>query len=45
MIMHIELVERITDIAIADKCVDEDMLKEYRRITTNSPYYVRIVGE
>lgn len=45
MIMHIELVERITDIAIADKYVDEDMLKEYRRITTNSPYYVRIVGE
>ena len=45
MIMHIELVGRITDIAIADKYVDEDMLKEYRRITTNSPYYVRIVGE
>lgn len=45
MIMHIELVERITDIAIADKYVDEDMLKEYRRITTNSPYYVQIVGE
>ena len=45
MIMHIELVERITDIAISEKYVDEDMLKEYRRITTNSPYYVRIVGE
>jgi hypothetical protein len=45
MIMHIELVDRKTDIAIADKYVDADMLNEYRRITTNSPYYVRIVDE
>lgn len=45
MIMHIELVDRKSGIAIADKYVDDDMLKEYRRITTNSLYYVRIVGE
>lgn len=45
MIIHIELVERTTDIVIADKYVDGDMLKEYRRIATNSPYYVRIVEE
>lgn len=45
MIIHIELVDRITDIVFAEKYVDENMLKEYRRRTTNSTYYVRIVGE
>ena len=43
MIIHIELVDRKTEIAIADKYVDEDMLKDYYKITAKSQYYVRIV--
>lgn len=43
MIMHIELVDRKTEIAYADKYVDEEQYAEYRRLSVDGTFYVRIV--
>lgn len=43
MIMHIELVDRKTGIAYADKYVDEEQYAEYRRLSVDGTFYVRIV--
>ena len=43
MIMHIELVDRKTEIAYADKYVDEEQYAEYRRLSVDDTFYVRIV--
>lgn len=43
MIRHIELVDRKTEIAYADKYVDEEQYAEYRRLSIDGDFYVRIV--
>lgn len=45
MIRHIELVDRKTEIAYADKYVDEEQYAEYRRLSIDGDFYVRIVEE
>lgn len=45
MIRHIELVDRKTEITYADKYVDEEQYAEYRRLSIDGDFYVRIVEE
>ena len=45
MIMHIELVDRKTGIVYADKYVDKKQYAEYRRLSVDSTFYVRIVED